>query len=57
MSEKTYLCGNCQTQQPEENIKMVEHPKQKFGRFPICTDKNCSIQNVNPEDRINEMNN
>jgi hypothetical protein len=51
-----YLCGDCQQRRQEEHIEMVEHSKERFGRFPICTDKNCSINNVNPEDRINEMN-
>lgn len=42
----SYLCGDCGESREEENIEMKKHSNEKLGKFPICQDKECSIENV-----------
>lgn len=42
-----YACGACGETREEQNIEMKEHANSKLGKFPICTDKPCTINDVN----------
>lgn len=42
-----HTCGACGETRSEENIEMKEHANSKLGKFPICTDKPCTIDDVN----------
>lgn len=41
-----YICGDCGKAREKEEIEFKEHDNPKLGKFPICIDTNCSIDNV-----------
>jgi hypothetical protein len=51
-----YTCGDCGDIRNEENIDMKKYSKKNLGKFPICSDKSCSIENVeDPTDNTSEF--
>lgn len=44
--EVYYQCGACGRAQSEEDVKIVEHPNESLGEFPICIEGPCSIRDV-----------